>query len=147
MADQTDPDGVTGACLCRAVSFTVTFPTLFFAHCHCRMCQRAHGAGYVSWIGVPAERFRIDSGEDALARFASSDHGTRSFCRHCGTSLLCVSSRHPDVVDVAAASLDGPPDRASMGHVWFDSHAPWIDVGDQLPRFGGADGMQPLGRD
>ena len=42
-----------GGCLCGAVRFTVTLPSLFCGHCHCTLCQRSHGAGYVTWFAVP----------------------------------------------------------------------------------------------
>ena len=33
----SDAQRVPGACLCGAVRFTITLPTLFCAHCHCTM--------------------------------------------------------------------------------------------------------------
>ena len=53
---------VTGSCLCGAVSFEFELPTLFAGHCHCTMCQRAHGAGFVTWVGVREDGFRITAG-------------------------------------------------------------------------------------
>ena len=137
-------DSVTGACLCGAVSFRVTPPTLFCAHCHCSMCRRNHGASYVTWFGIARDRLAFEAGEDVLVRHRSSEHGTRSFCGRCGSSLFCESTRQPDHVDVVLASLDGPIDRAPAMHVYFDSRADWTDVRDELPRLGGASGVEPL---
>src|SRR5262245_1350168 len=53
---------VQGGCLCGAVRFTVTLPTLFCGHCHCSMCRRNHGAAYVTWIALPRAQLCIDSG-------------------------------------------------------------------------------------
>ena len=39
-------DTVKGACLCGAVQFEVTLPTLGCCHCHCSICRRFCGAGY-----------------------------------------------------------------------------------------------------
>ena len=39
--------------ICGTVEFSVALPTLFCGHCHCTMCQRNHGAAYVTWFGVP----------------------------------------------------------------------------------------------
>jgi len=39
-------DTVRGACLCGAVQFEVTLPTLGCCHCHCSVCRRFSGAGY-----------------------------------------------------------------------------------------------------
>lgn len=138
------PEPVSGACLCGAVRFRITPPTLFCAHCHCSMCRRNHGAAFVTWFGIARERLAFEAGEDVLVRHASSEHGTRSFCGRCGSSLFCESTRHPDHVDVVLASLDGPIDRAPAMHVYFDSGADWTDVRDELPRLGGSSGIEKL---
>jgi hypothetical protein len=135
---------VTGSCFCGAVHFTIGLPTLGCAHCHCSMCRRAHGAGYVTWIVVPYTRFKLDSGDAQLTRFRSSDHGTRSFCSRCGSSLFCESTHHPDQIDIVLANLHGPIDRAPQVHIYFDDRASWVRIGDELPRRGGPTGLGPL---
>jgi hypothetical protein len=107
------------------------------------MCRRSHGAGYVTWIGVGYDAFRFDKGEDALVRFRSSEHGTRSFCGSCGSTLFCESTRHPDQIDIVLANLDGPIDREPQGHFYFDDRADWVRADDGLPRFGGKTGLEP----
>jgi hypothetical protein len=134
---------VSGRCFCGAVRFEVTAPTLFCGHCHCSMCRRAHGAAFVTWFGVPYERFRVSAGEDRLVRRKSSDHGTRSFCGSCGSQLFCESTNHPDWIDVTLASMEGPIDREPEGHFHVDDRAPWTRLDDGLPRFGGPTGLEP----
>src|SRR5262245_24075950 len=104
-------DQVQGSCLCRAVRFTVTLPTLFCGHCHCSMCRRNHGAAYVTWLAIPRSQLSVDSGLDQLTRYESSAHGSRSFCSRCGSSLFCVSTRYPEIVDIPLGSMDGAIDR------------------------------------
>ena len=146
MSDSSNrPDRVSGGCLCGAVRFEIELPTLFCAHCHCSMCRKAHGAGFVTWIGVPYERFRITAGEDALRRYDSSEHGWRRFCGNCGSSMLCESSKHPDHLDVALGSLDGEIDRTPSLHVYVDDRAGFVSIEDGLPKLGGKTGMEPRG--
>ncbi len=135
--------GIEGACLCGAVRFRVRLPTLFCGHCHCSMCRRNHGAGYVTWFGVPRRQLAVEAGQGELRRHASSDHGTRSFCGRCGSSLFCESTRRPEEIDVVLASMESPLDRPPQLHFHFDDRAPWVVVADGLPRFGGATGMEP----
>jgi len=135
---------VQGSCLCGAVRFTVTLPTLFCGHCHCSMCRRNHGAAYVTWFAVPRSQLSIDSGLDQLTRYESSAHGSRSFCAGCGSSLFCVSTRLPEIVDIPLANLDGPIDRLPESHLYFDDRASWTAVGDDLPRLGGSSGLEPI---
>ncbi len=135
---------VTGACLCGAVRFAVELPALVCAHCHCTMCRRAHGAGYVTWFVVPPERFKILAGADRLVRYRSSDHGTRSFCGTCGSSLFFESTKRPDHIDIVLANMEGPIDLAPQFHLFFSDHADWVQVADDLPRLGGTTGMEPV---
>ena len=135
---------VRGGCLCGAIRFTVAMPTLFCGHCHCSMCRRNHGAAYVTWLAVPRGQVSTDSGTDELTRYQSSEHGSRSFCRRCGSSLFCVSTRHPDIIDIPLANMDGPIDRVPESHVYFDDRASWTIVADGLPRFGGPSGLEPV---
>ena len=141
MSDETR---VEGACLCGGVRFSVRLPTLFCTHCHCTMCQRGHGAGYITWFGVSTEALGFASGEDLLVRYASSDHGARTFCSRCGSSLFCASKHHPDRVDVVLANMLGAIDLEPQMHTYFDNRAAWVVVGDELPRLGGETGTEPI---
>ena len=140
-------DGTPGSCLCGAVRFTVRPPSLFCGHCHCSMCRRNHGAGYVTWFAVEKSQFRLESGEADLARYASSDHGTRFFCRRCGSSLFCETSRMPDKIDIVLANMHGPIDKRPEMHIFFDDRVDGVAVNDGLPRLGGASGLEPRGDD
>ncbi len=133
---------VPGSCFCGAVKFEIKLPTLFCGHCHCSMCRRPHGASFVTWTGVPPERFRITAGEQDIARFGSSEKGTRSFCRNCGSQMFCQTET--EVIDIALAALHGKIDRRPEAHYYYDSRADWTVVNDDLPKLGGKSGMEPL---
>jgi hypothetical protein len=132
----TVPGTVAGSCLCGAVKFTITLPTKWCAHCHCSMCRRAHGAAFVTFVGVPVDQFRIDQGAEAIKRHASSTHATRSFCRHCGSPFLFQGDKWPGEVHVTRASLQGQIDRKPQAHVYWDHRADWLDIKDDLPHVG-----------
>ena len=135
---------IPGACLCGTIRFSVRLPTSFCGHCHCTMCQRSHGAGYVTWFAVPYAHFSLDEGEVDLVRYKSSDHGTRSFCRRCGSSLFCESTHHPDQIDIVLANMQAPLDRKPEAHYYFDDRADWVVTEDGLPRLGGETGVEPI---
>jgi hypothetical protein len=139
-----DRRSVPGSCSCGAVRFAARLPSLFCAHCHCSMCRRHHGAAFVTWFGVPRAELRILAGNDRLVRNRSSDHGTRSFCGVCGSSLFFETTRHPERVDIALANMVGPIDREPQLHVYFSDRAPWVSIDDSLPRLGGTSGFEPI---
>ncbi len=140
----TNAGPVAGSCFCGAVRFEATPPTTFCAHCHCTMCRRSHGAGYVTWFGIEKKRLEIVKGAEQLVRHVSSDHGARSFCGVCGSALFCESTKHPDTIDVVLANMEGPIDRAPEMHVWFSDRVDWVATDDGLPRLGGASGLEPV---
>jgi hypothetical protein len=108
------------------------------------MCRRIHGAAFVTWFSIPKPQLRITAGEAELVRFQSSDHGTRSFCGSCGSSLFFESTLDPERIDIPLANMDGPIDREPQLHAYFDCRAEWASVGDTLPRLGGETGVEPL---
>jgi hypothetical protein len=144
VADTTSQETVSGSCFCGAVCFEVTLPSLISAHCHCSMCRRSHGAGYVTWFTLPKAQWRVTAGEDDLTRYQSSEHGTRSFCRRCGSSLFFETTERPEHVDIVCANMHAAIDRPPQIHVHFDDRIAWVDVNDALPRLGGATGMEPI---
>ena len=94
MRDSTlESKSASGHCLCGKVEFRVNFPTRWCAHCHCSMCQIAHGAAFVTWVGVPKDKFELISGEKRLSWYASSEQASRGYCNRCGTTLFFRSSR------------------------------------------------------
>ena len=68
----TDRKFVTGNCLCGAVGFELELPSKWCAHCHCSMCRRAHGAGYVTWVGFESDHFVLKRGDHHLQWYVSS---------------------------------------------------------------------------
>ena len=135
----TGPVPLRGRCLCGDVRYTITPPTDFCAHCHCTSCRRATGAAFVTWTGVPTERFALTSGE--LTWYRSSATIRWGFCASCGTTLFYVADAegHPeqpklDRVYVTVATLEDPLDRSPSAHVSFEEHEAWFEPGDDLPR-------------
>jgi hypothetical protein len=139
----TDLTLIRGGCLCGAVTFEVTPPTKWCAHCHCTLCRRAHGAPVVTWFGVSSENFRLVSGAE-LKWHRSSPGARRGFCQCCGSPLFFEGERWPGEVHVARASVPGPIDREPSAHVFYDVRVGWLDVHDELRKLGGPLGNQPL---
>lgn len=125
-----------GGCLCGAVTFSLAWPSKWVAHCHCSMCRRAHGAAFVTWVGIESGQFTLDDPEGLVRWYTSSPGAERGFCSRCGSSMLFRSERWPGEMHVVVANLDEGADRAPMAHVFWDTHVDWADVdpGDGLPR-------------
>ena len=128
--------GNEGGCQCGAVRYRITAPVVRANLCHCRMCQRAHGAPVVCWVTVPAGGLMQLGRAPAFHR--SSEKAERGFCPACGTPMFWISSgpQRPGespMIDVAAGTLDDPTGVRPSEHVWCESAMPWLEIEDGLP--------------
>lgn len=122
-----------GHCCCGAVRYEAEGATRDETNCHCSICRRASGAPYVAWFTIPARGFRFVAGDPA--RFASSEHGTRSFCSSCGTALTFESSRSPGEIDVTICSLADPGCLPPKDHTRTSAKLVWVSLCDRLPAY------------
>jgi hypothetical protein len=134
-----------GGCFCGFVRYQADGPPSQGTNCHCSICRRTSGAPFVAWLTVPAAGFRFRSGRPTS--FASSDHGTRTFCPRCGTPLTFQSTRFPQEIDVTTCSLDDPERHAPKDHTRTSSKLSWVELGTRLPAFAEArpEGAAPPG--
>ena len=124
-----------GTCLCGDLQFEAQLPTQWVAHCHCSLCQRAHGAPVVTWVGFQADQVRIVDPHARLQWYESTPGAERGFCRRCGTTLFFRSQRWAGELHIVRSNFDGPVDREPQMHVYFDTHALWLPLADDgLPR-------------
>jgi hypothetical protein len=98
---------VSGHCLCGAVRFTARLPSLFCAHCHCSMCRRNHGAGFVTWFAVPPGSLSVQS----AARIHVLGARQPLVLRRCGTRCSATMRPHPDQ-SISRSARRWPIDRA-----------------------------------
>lgn len=92
-----------GGCHCRRVRFEVDAPARIEAlDCNCSICRMS---GFLHLI-VPAARFRLLAGADALAEYTfNTGTAKHRFCRHCGIKAFYVPRSHPDGIDVNVRCL------------------------------------------
>jgi hypothetical protein len=102
----TSPAHLThrGGCHCGRVRFEVDAPAAIEAiQCNCSICRMT---GFLHLI-VPASRFRLQSGEDALVEYRFNTGTARHrFCGVCGIKSFYVPRSHPDGIDVNVHCLD-----------------------------------------
>ena len=101
---------------------------------HCSQCQRLHGAAFVSFGGVPRDRFRYVSGESDLKTYASSETSDRLFCENCGSNILVDYKPEPDVLYITMGTVTGDPKCPPGYHQFVGSKAAWYEICDDLPR-------------
>jgi hypothetical protein len=101
------------------------------------MCRKAHGAGYVTWVGFESDHFTLKKGDHHLKWYDSSTGARRGFCGTCGSTMLFESARWSGETHVALACIDDPIDRKPQSNVFFDAHVNWMPINDALKVFAG----------
>ena len=93
-----------GGCHCGRVRFEVDAPARIDAlDCNCSICRMT---GFVHLI-VPASRFRLVAGADALVDYAFGTGAAKHrFCRVCGVKSFYVPRSNPDGIDVNVRCID-----------------------------------------
>ncbi len=136
-----------GTCLCGTVRYEVAPPFLQMMHCHCSMCRKHHGAPFATFVAAPYSAFRWLAGEEEVAKYASSEQGVRSYCRHCG-SVAPMLMPDAGFAIVPAGNLVDDPGVRPQSHMFVGSKASWYEITDGLPQheamppaFGGGMGV------
>lgn len=122
-----------GQCLCGQVAFSATLPSNWVAHCHCSLCQRAHGAAFVSWVGMNAQQVTVRDEHQQLTWYASTPDAQRGFCKTCGSTIFFRSKQWPDELHITLANFSDPVDKAPQLHAYYDTHVNWFTCNDALP--------------
>ena len=133
---------LTGGCLCGALRYETYESPKRTGYCHCTLCQRSSGAPVLAYATIPIDGFVLRQGDPA--RYASSKHGERWFCHHCGTQIAYCDKDNPTSVDINVGGLDNPELVSPQCHIFESSRISWFDTADQLPRYAGA---EPEGED
>lgn len=118
----------TGSCLCGAVIFEFEGPPSEVLHCHCRMCQKVHGAAYATFARVTHDGFRFIAGEDSVVTYRSSPQACRTFCGTCGSSLQFIRD-DSTTFGLAISAIDTPIEPQPVREVYSESKIEWLSQG------------------
>lgn len=127
----------SGSCLCGEVTFEVIKFEVQLGHCHCKMCQKFHGAAFSTFGEVKLENLNWISGYHNLKSYTASNQSVRQFCSNCGSSLLFCSrhNKKAGTIELAISSLDDASDLVPDAHIYTSSKASWLIIEDGLPQY------------
>ena len=137
MSDDTSSDdwsgGHEGGCLCGHVRFRVSAPPVEpVGNCHCRLCQKASGAAYVTWAIFKETDVTWTAAPPKWHR--STDFAERGFCPHCG-STVSIHDFTYQTMDLAVALFDNPNAFAPEDDIWRESRINWVALDPALPHY------------
>lgn len=130
-----------GGCACGAIRYETASKPVFENHCQCRDCQRRSGTGHGSYLTFPRLSDVTITGEARIWRVTgdSGNEKLHAFCPTCGTPVYLTFAAMPELIAVAATSLDDPASfdpkvvtYRSRGPVW-DTIDPALQAYDRMP--------------
>ncbi len=120
-----------GRCLCGSVTWEVSAEPYAVYNCHCRMCQKAHGAAFGTYCFFKADQFRWTSSTETVVHYESSEHLVRSSCDVCG-SVVPYANKAGDhwVTPGGCHDTMRKPDY----NIFVVDNSPWHTINGDMPR-------------
>jgi hypothetical protein len=119
---------IKGSCLCGRITFVITAESDSVTHCHCKMCQKQHGAAFATYARFQRNKLHYTTGEELLVIYNSSNDVLRKFCRECGSNIeWSCSKRNPERVGIAVGALDSIFSAKGIKQLHLESKADWAD--------------------
>ena len=118
---------VTGRCHCGKIAYEAELDPAGVSICHCSDCQVLTGSAYRVSVRVPAETFRMLSGEPKIY-IKTADSGARrahTFCPDCGAPVYSSDVTSPKFYSLRVGCLDQRAELAPRKQIWCKSSMPW----------------------
>ncbi len=134
-------DNAVGGCLCGAIRYTLTGPTMFVSQCCCKDCQKATGTGHTTILGIHKSQLDMDGTPKTYTNAGESGGSvTRHFCGECGGRLYTSGDMPGDFIIFQAGSLDDPELVSPESVIYMKDAVSWDFFDPDLPKF---EALQP----
>lgn len=125
-----------GGCLCGAIRYRLTGPSLFVSQCCCKDCQKATGTGHTTIVGIHKDQLAL---EGTLATYTNTGESggsvTRHFCGTCAGRLYTSGDLPGEFIMVQAGSLDDPSVIRPESVIYFKDAVSWDHFDPDIPKY------------
>ena len=119
-----------GHCLCGEISFTTIGPMRPVIACHCTQCREWSGNFWAA-TACDEKNLQIESGEELIVWFQSSDFARRAFCKKCGTNLFYKADGIPEIaksISISAGVFEEPTNFEHGLHIFCKNRGDYYDI-------------------
>jgi hypothetical protein len=129
----------SGGCLCGAVRYRLDARPLAINACHCRDCQKLSGATNLLTLVGARNAFAKESGETRSWRKRAESGREIDIvrCATCGVRVWQEPVSAPDLIFIAAGTLDDPSWAIAAAHIWVGKAQPGAIMRDDAVKIAG----------
>jgi len=127
---------VKGSCLCGEVQFEVELIPEKVYSCHCSICQRSHGAAFVTLALADGNSLKFIKGEENLTDYFSGG-GFRAFCSKCGSRLMNYAEDKGQYLSVAVSCIDNQDEIRPVANLCIETKPLWYQLSGDIPSYEG----------
>ena len=119
-----------GRCLCGSVSWEILAEPYAIYNCHCRMCQKVHGAAFGTYCFINKDQIRWTSSTETVVPYVSSSELTRSSCDKCGSVVPYADNSGENWVAPGGCHTEM---RKPDYNIFVVDNSPWHTISGNLP--------------
>ncbi|KAJ5109356.1 Glutathione-dependent formaldehyde-activating enzyme/centromere protein V [Penicillium angulare] len=102
---------IPGSCLCGKIQYELSGEPVNAVMCFCNNCRKTTGSLGMANSWYTKQNFKFTKGADDIRTY--EDHATdsgatveRSFCPNCGSPLVAMNAKYPDLVIVTYGTME-----------------------------------------
>ena len=124
---------LAGRCRCGAVRYTAADAFKYALNCHCSECRQQTGSAFKPFAGIEREFVQLEDTRSVLI-FGQKEANHDVHCGCCGSLLYSDVGAY---LHVTLGTLIDPPAIRPTAHIFVAEKAPWYEIRDDLPQYGG----------
>lgn len=124
---------LSGKCLCEEITYEIRGWARPVVNCHCSRCRR-HTGHFMAATAADVDDLEI-SGE-TLAWYEAAEGVEYGFCSRCGSTLFWRTARLPNLVSIAAGTLNPPTGLETVAAIYANYASDYHVFDESIPTHG-----------
>ena len=113
-----------GRCHCNAVKFTISKNIKTILNCHCKLCRKANGSAFSTYVVVASNEFVKECGD--LKTIQLSDNASKHVCLNCATPIFNENPKYAGLKIVYLGALDNANQLVPLVDTYCESQLKWL---------------------
>jgi len=127
---------MAGKCLCGNLTYSADADPVLVCVCHCKDCQRQAGTAFATLVIIPRNTFKLNGESKIYTQPGGSGQPLkRHFCPDCGSPIAIDAAVLPEMVLLAAGTLDDTSFIRPTRNIFCNSAQSWVPLTQDTQNF------------